>query len=772
MKSTRWTAQLAGAALFLSFATACGAASEMQHVVILYDERTDLPGLAVLDRRLRDTLTSGASGALEIYREAMDLSRFGSDDYLAWFRDYLAAKYRDKQIDVVIGVMGPAFDFLVRNSADVFPGASLVFCGIDRRELNGRTLPPYVTGVILKREFAPTLELVLKLHPDAQRVILAAGASEFDARLVQQAKEEFARYEARVELVYLTDLAFPALLRELSQLPPHSIVLYSTLFRDGAGEAFVPHEAAEQISASANAPVYGFLDQYLGRGIVGGHLYSLSAHGEQAARLALQLLAGVPAAELPPIEHAAGRTAFDARQLERWNISESSLPADATVEFREPSLWGQYKRHVVAATTIVCLQFLLIGGLVLQIARRRRSEARLRESEMRFRTAADSAPVMIWLTSAEQADEFFNQCWLRFAGASSEKSISEWTSRLHAADAPRILEIVHTAFVAREPFESECRLRRADGEYRWIHCTGAPRYAADGVFLGFIYSAIDIEERRQAEDATRSLTHASRLAMVGELTAMVAHEIRQPLSAIHTNAETGVMLLTSSRPSQKDLHAILADIRDDSLRANAAIRRIRDLVSKHDVTLSPLDLNGCVQEVLRLTAYDARRRGVSIEKRLDRGLPLVVADRTHVQQVVLNLIVNAMDAMRDTESTSRLLTVHTSARKESEAEVAVSDCGHGIPPSDLENVFESFFTTKRDGMGLGLRIARSIVESHNGRIWAENNAEGGATFRFTLKLASPIDAADASVAAPSTIFGLDEQSHHEPPSRPSSSLAS
>jgi PAS domain S-box-containing protein len=710
-------------------------ATPMQRVVILYDERPELPGLAILDRGITDTLDSHATATLEVYREAMDLSRFRTDTHLSELRDHLAAKYSGKRIDVVIAVMGPALDFLARNKGVVFPGASIVFCGIDRRELDGRVMPADVTGVLLKREFAPTLELALALHRDTEHVVFVAGASEFDSRLVEQAKEELRPYESRVELRYLTALPLAELLTRLSRLPPRSVVLYSTLFRDGAGESFVPHEAAEKISAAANAPVYGFLDQYLGRGIVGGHLYSVGAHGEQAARLALRILAGASPRSIAPVEAGASTTQFDARQLARWNIAERSLPPDATVAFREPTLWAQYREYVLATGLVLLAQSLLIGALLLQIVRRRRAEITLRESEIRYRTTADSSPMMIWLSSSVHADQFFNRSWLEFTGGTPEQNVADgWTSRLHPDDMHRSREQYLSAFAAREPFEIECRLRRHDGDHRWMLCRGAPRYGAKREFLGYVCSAIDVEERKQIEGAHRHLAHAARLATMGELTALVAHEVKQPLSAILSNTEAAILLLDSNRAPTEKLHAILTDIRRDTLRADAAIRSIRTLVREQEFSLAACDLNDCIVEVLRLVSSDAQRHGAEIHTRLAEDLPPAYLDRIHVQQVLLNLIVNAMEAMSGVAAPRRVV-ICTRLHDANSACVSVSDNGPGIPAAMLDNVFDSFVTTKRDGTGLGLRIARTIVDNHGGRIWATNEAEGGATLAFTLPLA-------------------------------------
>jgi signal transduction histidine kinase len=606
--------RLACAGLMLCLAGASPAYAAPHQVVVLYDERIDLPGLSLLHASLTRRLTSGPPGSVEIYREEMDLSRFGSDGYLLHLRDRLRTKYAGMKIDVAVAAYPPALDFLLTHGDAVFPGAPIVFCGIDRRMFGARALPPHVTGALVKREFAPTLELALRLHPDTERAVFVAGTSAFDTQLVDQARKELGVFEDRLALTYLTTLPLRELLTRLSQLPPRTIVLYSAVFRDGAGEHFVPHDVAERVSAAANAPVYGFLDQYLGRGIVGGQLYSLDAHGEEAANLALQILAGTAPSQLPLVEPRASLTMFDWRQLQRWGLSESELPAGAIIRFREPSVWREYRLYVLGAAAIVALQALMIGSLLLQRARRRRAE--------------------------------------------------------HA-----------------------------------VH-------------------------RHQVE-----LAHAGRLATMGELTATIAHEVNQPLGAILANVAAAEILLESGGSRLEDVRQILADVRKDDLRASEVIRRLRTLLAKHEMARERLDLNATITEVLNVLGAEAGRRQVELATEFDPALPRVLGDRVHLQQVLLNLVVNAMDAMADTHASLRRVVVRTDLRQNGSVEVAVTDSGHGVSREDLSKLFESFFTTKQRGMGLGLSIARSIVQAHGGQIWAESDARGGATFRFTLPVA-------------------------------------
>ena len=242
--------------------------------------------------------------------------------------------------------------------------------------------------------------------------------------------------------------------------------------------------------------------------------------------------------------------------------------------------------------------------------------------------------------------------------------------------------------------------------------------------------------QRNPESLGAEVTHNARLALAGELTASIAHEIAQPLGAILNNVETAELML-KQRQNAADaelLAPILADIKRDDLRANEVVNRLRGLLRKREMQLEPMDINALVHSAVTLIRTDAGRRLVQLRIELEPDLPPVAVDPIHLQQVVLNLLVNAMDAMNKTPPASRLLYVRTRLRAGSSVEIAVRDNGHGIGPADASRLFESFFTTKEGGMGLGLAIARSIVQAHGGTIWAERGHDGGSIFAFRLPL--------------------------------------
>jgi PAS domain S-box-containing protein len=372
-------------------------------------------------------------------------------------------------------------------------------------------------------------------------------------------------------------------------------------------------------------------------------------------------------------------------------------------------------------------------GLFAEITERKLAEAKLRESEERFRIMANCAPVLIWMAGPDKLCEFFNQGWLAFTGRTLEQEIGNgWVQGVHPDDMQHCLEVYHSAFDARRPFEIEYRLRRRDGEYRWVLDTGAPHFAPDAEFMGYVGTAVDISDQKQAEKSNWRVEHLQRLAVMGELMAAIAHELNQPLTAISNDVDTAAKLLNSASPRLDELTEIISDIRADGGRAREVISRIRDFVLKRETRMGPLDLNSVVTDALDLLAGDARRRGVQVRAELPPGIPLVIGNPTRLRQVLINLAMNGMDAMANTPRAKRCLTVQTRSTDDDHIEVAVVDCGDGVAPDHLPHLFESFFTTKSEGMGLGLFLARSIVDSHRGRIWAENSPCGGAIFRFTV----------------------------------------
>lgn len=283
--------------------------------------------------------------------------------------------------------------------------------------------------------------------------------------------------------------------------------------------------------------------------------------------------------------------------------------------------------------------------------------------------------------------------------------------------------------------ERDVRSKRGDTRHLLIHIKHVAIQRST-----VLYTCRDITERRHAEEELRlarlDLAQASRLALVGQLVASISHEVNQPLTSIHVNASAGLKHLERDAP-RSVLGEVLFEILSESRRASDIIERVRSLAAGRPLERQELDVNEVAGGIVRLVAVEARRRGVTLRAHLSPELPPVTGDRVSLQQVLLNLIVNAMDAMADLPAGERTVQVGTRA-VHGAVELAVRDAGPGVPPDRLARLFDAFFTTKPDGLGLGLAIARSIVEAHNGRIWAENHRDRGVTFHVTLPVAAAV----------------------------------
>ena len=383
-----------------------------------------------------------------------------------------------------------------------------------------------------------------------------------------------------------------------------------------------------------------------------------------------------------------------------------------------------------------------------EITERKLAEQRLLESERRFQMMADTAPVLIWMTGTDGLCNYFNKPWLEFTGRTIDQELGlGWLEGVYPDDRQGCFDGFLPAFHERKPFRMEYRLRRADGEFRWVIESGIPRYTGDGEFAGYIGSNIDITDlKRAAEERERlrqlqvELSHTNRVTTMGELAASIAHEIKQPISAAHTNARTCLRWLDRDQPSIDEAHEAASRIISDMTRASEIINRIRVLFKKGEPEREWVDVNEVIREMVSLLRSEALRRAVSIQSELAAELPNVRADRVQLQQVLMNLMLNGIDAIAETNVAGKL-TVRSQPYPDEQVLISVSDTGVGLPSERADRVFEAFFTTKAQGTGMGLSISRSIIESHGGRLWAAQNGNTGATFQFTLPVGHAATAA-------------------------------
>jgi two-component system, LuxR family, sensor kinase FixL len=1251
------------------------------------------PGFPVAEQGALDTLRQARPGQIEFYAEHLDIIRFPSESYHRLFRDYLYEKYAQYPPDLLILFYVGNLVASQKLLGQIFPGVPIVVAGLTEEEVPVGRLSSHLSGLAQRIDARGTIDLILRLQPETRRIIVIGGTAEVDRSALNRVQEATRWFIGRVEFDFWSDRPLAKIRDTIKTLPPQTTILFARMYRDSAGQAIIPAQAAQLIAESANAPVYILADSMLGTGAVGGSVANVAALGQRAGEQAHRILSGVAPAQSSLEIRTDGVPTFDWRALKRWGISENRVPLGSSVRFRPQSVWEQYKwliiivlvvclleaalidillrerrrrrlaqqrleerlrfeqlvselsstfinlapekveaqiiealgqvasllRFDIAALSVftgrgtesrvayiwraegvpeipsdltdkdfpwsaqelfagrdVCLRSLemlplaartdratyekyhvrssysvpmvaggkvigvlalnmvrndheispellqgqrllgeifanalarraadgsrreseqnlralvettaavpwqadteswvftyvgpqavrLLGypldqwyekdfwvshlhpddkefavntcltlskstedfefeyrmidssgetvwvhdivkcehrdgkpielrgfmldiserkqaeealheseerislaantaglglwvwdatrdetwttpegralfgwaesepvtlerfvqtlhpddreptrqavlrslqsgsdyiaeyrvvlsggairwiatrgrieldgngsplrlrGVSIDITERKSADEALRESEARFHTMADTAPVMIWMAGADKLCTFLNKGWLDFTGRMLEQELGNgWAEGVHPRDFDRCLGTYVNSFDARQEFTMEYRLRRYDGEYCWVLDHGVPRFAPDGKFVGYIGTAIDITESKRAEEALekereflrqvididpnfifakdragrftlvnqavadaygttvedligktdadfnanheeveffhrmdlevmdtlkerfipeehltdaqgnvrwlqtvkrpiinkdgsanqilgastditqrkqaelelqhnrQELAHVTRISTMGELAASLAHELNQPLTAILSNAQAAQRFMAAKPADLEEVREILKDIVQDDSRASEVIQRMRALVKKEEVAFVPLDLEEVIRDVARLVHNDAGLLNVDVALELNFGLPLVRGDRVQLQQVVLNLMLNAFDAMKDCPVNERRVVLRAEQDGARMAKVTVHDRGPGVRGDKLETIFQPFYTTKRDGLGMGLSISRSIIHDHGGGLWAENNPDRGATFCFTV----------------------------------------
>jgi signal transduction histidine kinase len=585
-------------------------ASSPLRVLLLFPGDLLMPWAQIQSDNTRSAIAAAVPGHIEFFAEGLDGLRLPGIEAEHEFVALLLKRYAVIPPDLIV-VHGPMEGFVTRQRTAFWPGTPMMvvsrFAGLQSTS----SYPEGIPGTSVHFDSAGTIDIALRLQPDAKRIVVVGGSSEYSRTETQQTTEQLAPYRDRLDIQYLVDLPTEEMERRLAALPRDSIVLQLPIFRDKSGAIRVAREFSVRLAAAANVPTYMYYDGGLGFGAVGGSMAHWAGQKDLIGRIARELLSGETRKE-SLLMHAPVKSVcmVDWRQMKRWQLSVDRLPEGCEVRFREATIWEQFRRELLLIFAVLLIQSLLIVALIIQRRRRHRAEL-------------------------------------------------------------------------------ELQVQRAQ------------------------------------------LAHAARLATMGELSASIAHEISQPLAAILANAETGELLLKSGATDLSDLHEILSAIRDDDLRAGEVIERIRRLLRNEQIEMRPLSLNEAIESIIKLTSGLANRHGVTVQVALDPSIPLVKGDPVQVQQVLLNLIMNAVEAVSEAPPERRRVSITTVGRSPGGVEVIVRDDGLGIAADRLPRVFEPFFTTRPKGMGLGLSITRSIVQAHGGRIWVESDATG-ATFHFTI----------------------------------------
>jgi PAS domain S-box-containing protein len=839
-------------------------ADEPKRVLLVHSFGSAAPPFTVESTAFETELVSKMGDRVDLDEVSLDMARYPDREMQEAIVDYLQKRQAKWHPDLVVPIGSPAAIFVATYRDRLFPETPILYASADRRLLPSGALDKNAAYVGQIYEISGFLEDMLQIAPATKNIVVIVGATPLERLwqgVFQKAAEPFA---GRINFTYFSDLSFKQMQERVSTLPPDSYIFFLLLLRDAGGVTLNGDEALQRLRAVARAPINGIFDHQLGLGIVGGRLYQSERVGKAAAQIAIRILGGEPASSFPPTMIDRLPPRYDWRELQRWKINEKLVPLGSTVLFREPTAWERHRAWIIVGLSICILQALLITGLLANLLKRRRAERSLTESEGRFQTMADAAPVLIWVSGEDKLCTYFNKAWLEFTGRSMEQELGKgWKEGVHPDDLAKISQTYGHAVDAREPFVMQYRLKNHDGEYRWITDQGVPRYGPRGNFRGYVGACVDINDllqkdqklheieervalaaeaahlgvweldtvtselwisdkvrelfqfdgdeevtyamlqarihpdnrvaqdaaiqraiatkggfdiefrlllpngevrwisarsrcinygdgkalrllnvaidvttRKEAEEDARrqreQINLLGRVSLLGEMTASLAHELNQPLSAMVTNANAGMRLIDRGKEDPETLRDILSDVASDGRRAHDIIQNVRNTIKKGDSNRRRINVNELVTNVAHAIGADAIAYSCEVETYLAADLPLIEGDPVQIQQVLVNLVSNALDAMQHTPPDRRKVEISTAGNGDNEVRLSVRDHGTGIHTEVHERLFDRFFTTKEQGLGMGLAIVRSIVESHGGDIQAENAADGGARFYFTL----------------------------------------
>jgi signal transduction histidine kinase len=591
-------------------------ATEHKQVLIIHSVGREFRPWNEYAKHVRAELDRQSLWPLDVREHSLESARSSDINPEPAFVAYLQNLHAGHAPDLIVAIGAPAANFIQRHRQQLFPTAPALFTAIEQRRIDYSSLTGNDAVVAVRHNFRALFESFLRISPDTKIVGVVIGSSPNELFWRDEMQRELKQLETRIEIRFYDQFSLEDILKQTVTLPPHSAIFWNQMAVDGAGVAHEGDIALTRIYATANAPIFTHDDAFFGDEIIGGPMHSALAGSRTAAAVAIRILNGEKAGDIktPPADYATPK--YNWRELRRWGISESRLPPESQIYFREQPVWEKYRWQIALVWAVVLMQAGLIFGLLLEHRRRHHFQV-------------------------------------------------------------------------------------------------------------------------QASRSSAELAHVNRYSTAGELTASISHELNQPLGAILANAEAAESLLKSSTPNLDELREIVTDIRRDDLRASEVIQRLRGMLSKAPAEMRNVDLNEIVRDTILLLSPLAIARKVEVNETILRAPLPIRGDRVLLQQAIVNLIVNAMDALdalSGVPRAERKVTIST-ARNDSFAELSVSDAGPGIDFDKLKEVFEPFFTTKPKGMGMGLSIARTIIEAHNGLIWAENRmSDAGAVFYVRLPL--------------------------------------
>jgi len=714
-----------------------------RRVLLLYPYDSVSPATLTAGTAIRKRLNEESSSKVDIHSSFLDLARFPSEaDQLRAAR-YLGEKYTDNPPKIIMPLSPEAQRFAIKYRGIIAPNVPIVFCCVTPEMAAAADRPSDVTGIYGEFDAGKTIALAQRLQPKARNLVIISGASEMDRQWLASVRNQIEPYEVHFNTEYWIGLPYETLLDRASHLPGETVVLFMTVYGDGTSRSFVPADVLSALTRVSSAPIYGPSDNYLGRGIVGGYTDSYELMGTSAASMALEILAGSNPATIAPKPSENRSYKVDARQLSRWKFAETTLPRGTAVYFKQPTIWEEHRNLVLATIFLILLQAIMIATLLIQMLARRRAETSLKESEERWRSVFEMSTVGVALADQNFRFQATNAAFRAMLGRTGEElqGLSPLDICAEEERGPLKLLYEQVRKGTQQRYESVQEYRRADGAPVWVQAYVSRIQSDESKPPLFLATTIDVTDRRLAEAASREalsdLARVARLTTMGEMTASIAHEINQPLGAIVTDGSAGLRWLANEPPDIEEARACLTRIVKDGHRASQVISGIRTMLKKGRDTKEPLDINELVRDVLTFARGEIETERIVVRTEFNENLSQILVNRVQLQQVVLNLVMNGIDAMATLRDRARVLELRSEQAGPSSVTLTVEDAGTGIEQNVIGRIFEAFFTTKKSGTGMGLSICRSIVAAHGGRLFVSPGDLHGSVFHLELPIYQP-----------------------------------
>jgi PAS domain S-box-containing protein len=707
-------------AMFVLVLSLLGSASAAQkvppakHVLVLYSF-SDQSLFDPLDN-LKAAVRERVQFPVNFFAEYMDTQRFENVKYETSVAQAFHHAYGEQRLDLVMVAAYPALRFALQHRDEIFPGVPIVFHYVDQGRLADIVLPPGVTGVTETVDVHGSIDLAFRLQPALKDVALVTGTTEFETYWLRIFRREFRAYDSQARLTELVGLSAEQLLQKLSEMPPETAVFVQLSPQSSKLPVLGTYDATYgTLTAIAHEfrTYCIFSSLCLDRGGIGGSYQSGDDQVEKAAQAASRILDGEPPENIPVDRSSGARVRADWRQLRRWNIPESALPSGAVVLYRDSTVWQRYHTFILSLIVFVTLQAILIAGLLWQRRNKRKIEATLLESEERCQSMAEAAPALIWISDKLGRITYLNKRSIEFTGACIEALLGKgWIGYVHPEDASRILAASSLAMVQREACTEKYRLRRRDGKYRWMLDVRSPRFTANGSFLGFIGSAVDISDQQTAQDALERL--GGRLIDAQEQErSRIARELHDDICqrlAILTLEIEQSMATFDPADSQHDR---MQKVWQHCSEITGDVQAL-----SHELHSSMLDHLGVVAAIRNFCNEFSAKQGIVV-RFIDTGVPASLPRNTS-----LCLFRVTQESLHNAVKHSGVKFVEVTLQGRGyEINLEIRDAGFGM---DVDRV-------KHNG-GLGLISMEERVHLLHGTFEIESKPHGGTTIRATVPL--------------------------------------